>query len=759
MGLPAGSKWRPALLLLLITIVFNWRTLLTRQFSLLTEGEGVNQGYSWLVFAINRIRHAQLPGWDPFAFAGRSFVGEMQTSAFSPFNFLLALVPFDRHGLVYPYAYNVYIALLHFLAACFLYLLARELKQSRFASLLAGICFSCGGYFSRVGWPDMIQSCIWLPLIFLFLLRALHLAVPLRRKALLYAALCGLGIGLSILGGRLHIVMMQAIVVVTAAAYYAWRQCADESSGPVRSIAWRPVLAVVLVASAIGFGVGAVQLLPSIEYTPLVIRSLGPTAMAANSVIPYKYLSDNILAPHGFLTLLFPFGFNGNSGAGERLGPYMGVFPLLLVIIGIARNWRNSWVRYFFFLALLSLLYAMGPFSGLHGFLYALVPRLWMLREASRLLYLTSFGMAILAGFGADTLLANAHHPGMWRAITKVFTAVVAVFAVALTAPLLFDKPELNNWVSLSLVLVFLCYALFRYIVAGHAGPAVRFLIIAFILVDLTPFDWTTRDKTDLDQSGGDYLKKLVSCSGAVRFLKSQPGLFRVQVEDQVPPNIGDAYGILTTGGMGATGLYNNNRINDRLDLYNVEYLIKPATASDPNPLYADPAWKIYRNANVFPHGWLVHHVSVEPRRENIFLQVASFKGDFHDTALVNQALREPVDPPSGQPESAIFTSYGIDRMSLSVESHGRALLVLSENFFPGWHASINGEQTRIYEVDGALRGIVVPDGRSTIAVWYAPWSLRVGWILSALTMAAILCFVFFDCRSSHAEPPQIRHA
>jgi hypothetical protein len=752
------SKWRPALLLLLITILFNWRTLLTRQFSLLTQAEGVNQGYSWLIFAIDRIRHAQLPGWDPFAFAGRSFVGEMQTSAFSPFNLLLALVPFNRHGLVYPYAYNIYVALLHFLAACFLYLLARELKLSRFASLLAAVCFSCGGFVSRVGWPDMIQSCIWLPLIFLFLLRALRSTASHRPKALMYAALCGLGIGLSVLGGRLHIVMMQAIVVVTAAAYYAWRQYADESLGSVRSVEWRPAFAVVLVASAIGFGVGAVQLLPSVEYTPFVIRSLGPTAMAAGSVIPYKYLGDNILAPHGFLTLLFPFGFNGNSGMGERLGPYMGVFPLLLVIIGIARNWRNCWVRYFFFLALLSLFYAMGPFSGLHSFLYALVPRLWMLREASRLLYLTSFGMAILAGFGADTLLAAANDPEGWRPFVKVFTAVVAVFAAALAAPLLFDKPELNNWVSLSLVLVFLSYALFRYIIAGHSGSAVRFLIIAFILIDLTPFDWTARDKTGLDQSG-DYLKKLASCSSAVRFLKSQPGLFRVQVEGQEPPNIGDAYGVLTTGGMGATGLYNNNRINDRLDLYNVEYLMKPAAASDPAPVYADPDWKIYRNANAFPHAWLVHQVHFEPRRENIFLQVASFRGDFHETALVSQMLGEPVDPPSGQPENATFTSYGIDDMNVSVESHGRALLVLSENFFPGWRASVNGKSTRIYEVDGALRGVVVPDGRSMVAVWYSPWSLRLGWILSALTLALIVCILLLNRRSANAEPPQISRA
>ncbi|HXE12292.1 MAG TPA: YfhO family protein [Bryobacteraceae bacterium] len=739
------SKWRPAVLLLLITVIFNWRTLLTRQFTLLSEAEGVNQGYSWLVFCIHRIRHFQLPGWDPFTFAGRSFVGEMQTSAFSPFNLLLAAIPLNRHGLVYPYAYNVYIAVLHFLAACFMYLLARELKQSRFASLLAAVCFSCGGFFARVGWPDMMQSCIWLPLTFLFVLRAFRLVRFHRAAAWRNSAYCGLTIGLGVLGGRLHIVMMQAIVVITAAAYYAWRETATEPV-QLRSSLLHRALPIAGIAALFAFGVGAIQLLPSIEYSPYVIRAIGPTAIAAKSVIPYTYLGGNILSPHGLLTILFPFGFNGANGIGERLSPYMGVFPMILVCIGIAFNWRNHWVRYFFFLALLSFLYAMGPFFGLHGFLYALVPWLWMLREPTRLLYLTGFGMAILAGFGADALLAKASNFVVWRGAIRVFTAVVAVFAVALVPSLLFNKPELNNWVALSLVLVFLSYGLFRYIVAGHSSRAIEFVIIAFILVDLSPFDWTARNKTELEKSNSNYLERLVSCDGAVRFLKSQPGPFRVQVEDAQPPNIGDAFGIYTTGGTAATFVYTTGRLKSRLDLFNVEYLMKPAKATDPNPVYADSDWKIYRNPAAFPHAWLVHQIDVQPTREDTLYRIDAFKaGDLRSTAFIKKPLSEPLGPPSGQPEAVTVTGYGIDHMSLSVESHGRALLVLSENSYPGWQATVNGRPTAIHEVDGGLRGIVVPDGASTVALQYAPWSIRIGAILSLaalLSLAAIFIFV-----------------
>jgi Bacterial membrane protein YfhO len=747
---------QPVLLLALIIVIFNWRTLLTRQFSLLSEAEGVNQGYSWLVFSIDRIRHGQLPGWDPFTFGGRSFIGEMQTSGLSPFNLLLALVPSNRNGLPYPYTYNAYIAVLYFLAAWFMYKLARELRLSEFASLLAGVCFSCGGFVSRPGWPDMIQSSIWLPLIFLFLLRALASVNVNRRQALLNAAFSGLALGLSILGGRLHIAMMQAIVVVTAAAYYAWPQRGGEPRGQ-DSVRWRSAFAIVCITGLFAFGVGAVQLLPSMEYSPKVIRAIGATAIAAESAIPYKYLGDNILSPHGILTLLVPFAFNGDSGAGERVSPYMGVFPLLLVIIGIARNWSNRWVRYFSFLALLSLLYAMGPFSGLHGFLYALVPRLWMLREAPRLLYLTSFGMALMAGFGVDSLLAGAADSDAWRGINRVFTAVAAIFAIALAIPMVYGKPEVNNWISLSVLLVFLSYALFRYIIAGHKSGAGRFLIVALILVDLSPFDWTAKNKTELEHTGGDYLRKLTSCSGAVRFLKSQPGVFRVKVEGPEPPNIGDAYGVYTMDGMGATGVYNFGRINNRLDLYNVEYLMKPASATDPSPVYSDPYWKIYRNENVFQHAWVVHRVKLEPSREDIFLEVASFKGDMRETALIGQPLNEDLDPPSGASEMANVTRYGLDRMEVSVESRGRGLLVLSENYYPGWRAFVNGKPASIYEVNGALRGVVVPDGQNTVTLRYAPWSLRLGVVLSIFTLLFIPCTVLLTRRFGRRQPELAR--
>ena len=137
-------------LLLLITILFYWKILLTHQFSLLTDSEFVNCGYAWYQFLVSSIRNGHLPLWDPYAYSGRSFVGEMQAGAYFPLNLILALAPFNRSDVVSPQVYNAFFALAHFIAACFMFALVREFGLGRFSALVAAVCFSLGGFVGGV---------------------------------------------------------------------------------------------------------------------------------------------------------------------------------------------------------------------------------------------------------------------------------------------------------------------------------------------------------------------------------------------------------------------------------------------------------------------------------------------------------------------------------------------------------------------------------------------------------------------------------
>ena len=162
------SKW--CLALVIAVLLFYWKLFFPSQFTLLDGVEEVRQGYSWLHFWMRSIRAGSLPIWDPYALAGYSFPGEMQTGAFYPLYLLLLLLPLNPDGLLSSMQYNCVILSAHVLAALFMFALGRELKLSHFASFISAFCFSVGSFTGRVTWPHMLGSSIWLPLIFLYLL-------------------------------------------------------------------------------------------------------------------------------------------------------------------------------------------------------------------------------------------------------------------------------------------------------------------------------------------------------------------------------------------------------------------------------------------------------------------------------------------------------------------------------------------------------------------------------------------------------------
>ncbi len=734
------------LLLLLIMVLFYWKILLTRQFSILTDFEGANQTYSWFHFWVATLRQGVAPLWDPYVFSGRSFSGEMQTGAFYPLNLFLALLPFNRYGQLSPQTYQWFFVLTHFLAACFMFALIHELGLGRLAALIAAVCFSLGGFLVRAGWPHILGSGIWLPLIFLFLVRAMK--AETLRQAALRASACGLSLGIAILAGGLHMVIMQALVIVTAVVFYAWQSNGQPSGMPPRVKPWVWAAVVITATASVAFAAGAIQLLPSIEYSRRAFRFAG-AMLPATTKIPYAYLNDYAL-PHSVFTLILFSAFGGKVSSGEYWNPYVGVFPLLLAVIGVSKNWSQPSVRYLAGLAAGAFVFSLGPFSFLHGVLYAVVPLLWMAREAARFLYLVSFALAVLAAYGAETLLAKGTGTVSWNGLVRALQWVAIACAIALSVPAVFERPEIRPWISLSMLFIFASYGLFLYVTHGHYGWSARFVAMALILLDLNAFDWSPQNKIHVTQNGTDQLERLLSCRGAAAFLKSQAGLARVQVVTDFPPNIGDAFGIQTINGTGVTLPINYKRFVDgaphATDMLNVRYFMKPAASSDPGPVYQDTAWKVYENPQAYPRAWLVHEAVVEMVATKLWHQLNEV--DPHRVAVVGAPLDAALAPvASGAREDVGFEWYEANEMLLRVRTEGRALLVLSEVFYPGWQATVNDRPARIYEVDGALRGIVVNGGENRVGLRYAPGSVFAGALLTLLAFAWTLAAFFLDWR------------
>jgi uncharacterized membrane protein YfhO len=84
----------------------------------------------------------------------------------------------------------------------------------------------------------------------------------------------------------------------------------------------------------------------------------------------------------------------------------------------------------------------------------------------------------------------------------------------------------------------------------------------------------------------------------------------------------------------------------------------------------------------------------------------------------------------------------------LQTASAEPSILVLSENYYPGWRVYLDDQATDVLRVDYNLRGVRVPAGQHRVSFVYRPNSFLMGGVVSALTLIAL----FVICLSAKAQ-------
>jgi uncharacterized membrane protein YfhO len=75
-------------------------------------------------------------------------------------------------------------------------------------------------------------------------------------------------------------------------------------------------------------------------------------------------------------------------------------------------------------------------------------------------------------------------------------------------------------------------------------------------------------------------------------------------------------------------------------------------------------------------------------------------------------------------------------------------MVIISQTFYPGWRASVDGRPAKLYQADGFLDGIAVPAGKHVVTLSWRPWTVFTGAALS--TISAILLILCY--RRAHKE-------
>jgi hypothetical protein len=98
-------------------------------------------------------------------------------------------------------------------------------------------------------------------------------------------------------------------------------------------------------------------------------------------------------------------------------------------------------------------------------------------------------------------------------------------------------------------------------------------------------------------------------------------------------------------------------------------------------------------------------------------------------------------EPPGGALEHVQILEDISEQVTLDVVAAAPALLVLTDTFYPGWEATVDGEPAPIVRADHAFRGVRLAAGRHRVVFRYQPASVRRGATVSAVAaLVVILC-------------------
>src|SRR5205823_1228917 len=155
--------------------------------------------------------------------------------------------------------------------------------------------------------------------------------------------------------------------------------------------------------------------------------------------------------------------------------------------------------------------------------------------------------------------------------------------------------------------------------------------------------------------------------------------------------------------------------------LYGVAYTIaaQPAADAGDEVFRGQSGLNVYRNNAAFPRAWAVHQ-AVQARdaveANTIMLQHLP---EMRDRAVM--LAKPPALEPCHDRDFVDLLEHGADRLLIRAIMSCPGMVVLSDTYFPGWRARVDGKAAGIYEVNGAMRGVLVPAGLHTVTMRYRP--------------------------------------
>jgi len=743
------------LLFILVGLAFTRQGLFGGEVLLLRDLQGLF--HPWSIHKLRTIAGGEFPLWNPYTLFGQPFMANPQTAVMYGLSYIYGLIPFSRGITAY--------VLVHLLiASTGMYWFSRELGMGRAGAALTGIIFAFGGWMVKMWeFASVIGTVAWTPLLLALTQRAL--------RGKVFGLLLG---GSAILATQVFAghPMMVAFTVLAA----GWLVVSGMIfPGGERKQA-RRALGALVAACAFAVLLSLIQLIPTVELASRSPRVLTPHHLAsATSFALHPAELGNFLIP-------YLFGFPEWQKCF-----YIGLLPVMLAVFGLlsskaAVSEKGPLSRMLLFasgLIIMGSILALGGHTPVYPLLCRAIKPFWSLFHwPGHFMFFAYLGTGLIAGMGLDALLSG--HSRRPRAICLI------AGSLALGALVLYARPQIIDVLRSSyrvevlalrnprispahfpaksiaggfLLASVLCGA--ALLVAGLAriprslrvalllgATVVELLLFGSRQVFFSPVDVYARKPliaSRLEENGelfrlaahpvleplGDLLygsHSVEDFSFAAETIRADTGLlfgtFRTY----------GWRGLASREALGVFARLSSAELDSRarsalFELCGVKYLIN--LEEDDTGLRAPLAVA----SSYLPRAFFVPRARWF-RDPGEVLQVL-LSPDFDPQRVVLLLGRRERTPAGEQPSPSEKAwvgdiSYTSNTVRLRCKADAPGYVFLSDSYYPGWRAYVNGEAADVVHANYAFRAVRVLAGESEIAFIYRP-----SWFPAAAAVSA----------------------
>ncbi len=730
-------------------------------------------------------RLGHVPLWEPELFGGMPFVGASHGDIFYPTSFLRLILPVTT-------VVDLNFVVHFILAGLFTYLLLRKFKVSWTGAVAGGLAYELTGLLASYpspGHDGQLFAAAALPLALL----ALVLAI--REGKWEGYGLLAIAVALALLG---HFQM--AYYVLIAAGLFALYLAFDpDTPGERRARLGR--LGLALGAVLLGYGLAMIQVLPFIQYIPFSPRAQGFHVAGASAFdaatsfavpwahVPSFFLRDFVGARETY------WGPNPIKFHSE----YLGLPVVALAVLGAASRGRRRLILWLGGIGLLFLLISMGSATPFYQVWWAVMPLVKKTRAPGMAFFVPSFVVACFAAFGVERLerREGARHLMPWLVAAAVVILLAVTGALGTLAANVASAEglgrvdqartdagaillgALTSGVAL-LAVALLARQYLRRSAAPHALLVGILLVLsADLWLDARPF-WAY---SPLPKNS------IFRADPIVDRLRQTPPPYRALDLLGIYPKHGVTLMAFDVPQLFGTSSFNEIRYFDELwdadgdfdnryrypwlwDLYAVRYVVAPTGSAQVDSFMAAgdrfrpvltgvmtpggiPATLFERTD---PAPWArVVPAAVKADSAQLWPTLFNPRMDFGRLVLFTPDA--PVTPPriSAMPvpsaSRATLTAWEPGRMSIALDPapDSASYLVVAENWYPDWRATVDGKPATTMRGDWTLLTVPIPAGARTVQLTFRSPAYVLGRGVSVasvgLTLALVLVPAFLRRR------------